>query len=107
MPLDETRLPLSSASRGGKREGAGRPVGPEKVRYTAMILPRTQELLDRIAFVLGQPHGVVLDQLIQGLIKDQKFLKNLFDISPSSMRISITAKAERPSENKNERFKND
>lgn len=99
MPLDPETNPLLNPLRGGRREGAGRKAGPEKVRYVAMILPRTSELLDRLAFVLGQPHGQVLDQLAEGLMEDSKFLKNLFDVSPSSVRISIQARAEKPKRN--------
>ena len=92
-------MSILSPSRGGRREGAGRPPGPGKVRHAALVLPATSEFLDRLAFILGQPHGVVLDRLAQGLLEDEKFLKNLFDLQHVTVRFSLQARAKKPERN--------
>lgn len=47
--------------RGGKRNLAGRPKGPPKVRFVAYILPATLKSLTQRAFEQAVSLGAVLD----------------------------------------------
>lgn len=78
----------SGKCHGGKRSGAGRKAGPPKVRHSALVIPRTQSLLEQVAFLTGDPHGVVLDRIAEALMADPKLFEVLFDISPPPMVIS-------------------
>lgn len=50
--------------RGGKRQGAGRKAGPDKVRLTAFVLPETAQEVNRRA-VLSRSLGEFLDEVFR------------------------------------------
>jgi len=50
---------------GGKREGAGRPKGPEKVRISAKVLPETKKRLQSKAKEQNSTIGEVIDDAMK------------------------------------------
>lgn len=48
--------------RGGRREGAGRPKGPSKVRMLVHVLPQTRKAVETLANMRCQPLGEVVDR---------------------------------------------
>lgn len=55
--------------RGGKRPGAGRPPGPQKVSVRLLVLPETFRTLDLLAFARQQPRGEIVDQLARRAVR--------------------------------------
>lgn len=57
--------------RGGKRTGAGRKRGPNKIPVKLRVLPETFRTLDLLAFAKNQSRGEVVDRLARRAVRKQ------------------------------------